>query len=187
MSMNTEQANTFTRSALERISALFYAGDIPYACGLPMVAVVMTERGATPNGNLTPTDDGTGLGLVLSDGLLAIKDDITIKFAIAHELGHGTSEHILTRIGLGGIAGEATEVIADISSAYLLVELGTSWDALIGSIRQWRTTNIFDDHKSGDHPAGDARVAHVEKFRALIDRKVGFNDAARQICEPLRS
>lgn len=185
MSMNTTQASAFVKSALAKLSALFYANDTPYACGLPMVPFVKTEKGAIPNGNLTPTDDETGLGMVVSEGLLAITDDVTIKFALVHELGHGTSEHILKQVGLEGIAGEATEVIADLSAAYVLVQLGTSWDVVIASISQWAKTQIFDAHKDGDHPPGDARVGYVKKLRELIDKRVSFSEAASQICKPL--
>lgn len=185
MSMNATQASAFAKTALNKLSTLFYAGDTPYACGLPMVPVVKTEPGAIPNGNLTPTDDESGLGMVVSEGLLNITDDVTIKFALVHELGHGTSEHILKHVGLEGIAGEATEVIADLSAAYVLVQLGTPWDTVIASISQWRKTQIFDDHKDGDHPPGDERVVHVKKLQALLAKGLTFHDAAKQICKPL--
>lgn len=187
MSMNETQASAFAKSALDKLSTLFYGGDTPYACDLPMVPVVKAERGATPNGNLTPTDDGSGLGMVVSDGLLNITDDVTIKFALVHELGHGTSEHILKHVGLEGVGGEATEVIADLSAAYILAELGTRWDTIIASISQWRKTKIFDEHKDGDHPPGDERVAYVKKLQELLGKGASFHDAAKQICKPIAS
>ncbi len=110
---------------------------------------------------------------------------MAIKFALAHELGHGTSEHVLSKVGLTGASGEATEVIADLSAAYTLVQLGIRWDTVIDSISQWRKSQIFDTHKEGDHPPGDDRVKYVKQLRALIDKKVAFNDAARQICQAL--
>ncbi|WP_312237971.1 M48 family metalloprotease [Stenotrophomonas sp.] len=185
MSMNATQASAFAKEALALISSQFYAGDTPYACGLPMVPVVKTEPGSVPNGNLTPTDDEEGLGMVVSEGLLAIADNVAIKFALAHELGHGISEHVLSKVGLTGASGEATEVIADLNAAYLLNQLGIGWDTVIASISEWRTSQIFDTHKEGDHPPGDHRVKYVKQLRALIVRKVAFNDAARQICQAL--
>jgi len=185
MSMNAAQASAFAKEALALISSQFYANDTPYACGLPMVPVVKTEPGSVPNGNLTPTDDEQGLGMVVSEGLLAIGDNVAIKFALAHELGHGTSEHVLSKVGLTGASGEATEVIADLSAAYLLIQLGIGWDTMIDSISRWRTSQIFDTHKDGDHPPGDDRVNYVKQLRALIDKKVAFSDAARQICAAL--
>lgn len=183
MTMNTTQASEFATTALAKISKLFYAGATPTTCDMPMVGKVISEKGAVPNGNLTPVDDG--MGLVVSEGLLALKDTITIKFAIGHELGHGTSLHILGDVGLAGISGQATEVIADLSAAYILVELGHTWTEVLASIGNWRTTGIFDPHVSGHHPPGDERVAHVKKLKDLIEQKVAFKAAAFQICNPL--
>lgn len=183
MSMTTDQAGAFVTAALSKISELFYAGATPTAFDMPMVGKVITEEGEQPNGNLTPIDEE--IGLVVSKGLLALHDDLTIKFALGHELGHGTSLHILSQVGLEGISGQATEVIADLSAAYILVQLGSTWDAVIGSISTWRDTDIFDAHASGHHPPGDERVAHVRALQGLIGKKVAFKDAAYQICNPL--
>jgi Zn-dependent protease with chaperone function len=185
MAMNSKQAEAVAQQIITSASKLFYNGKDPTVFGEKLVAKVVIEKGATPNASLTPVDGG--YGVAVSQGLLDIKDDVAIKFVIAHELGHAFSETILTSIGMHGIGGEATEVIADLAAVHVLVEIGNSWTAVLASIAEWQTLDIFDAAKSGDHPAGAKRAQYIMRLSTAMTGpgKETFENAARQICNNL--
>src|SRR5262245_46666347 len=76
-----------------------------------MVPVILLEesRSTNPNANLTPVDD-SHLGLQVNNAMLEMSDTTGQLFAIAHELGHGFGQKLLSDVGCEGISGVATEV-----------------------------------------------------------------------------
>src|SRR4051794_4618769 len=81
----------------------------------PQLRVVEGEANAT-----LWAIDKTSMGVEVSDILLLCTPENSVKFAIAHELGHTFSEPLLQRLGLGALSGCPTEIIADLGSAYKL-------------------------------------------------------------------
>jgi hypothetical protein len=185
MPLTPTQASAAVAALLDASAELFYDGERPTVFGEAMVPIVIEVPGAQPNGNLAPATGG--YGIEASQGLLGLDDEVAIKFALAHEAGHGMSERILADIGLHGISGPATEVIADLASAYLLTRVGHSWPEVLTSVRAWRQTGIFDEHASGDHPAGADRVRHVETLAHTMAQQPppSFGETALAICQSL--
>lgn len=185
MAINSTQAGAAAQQFITLARKRFYGGKDPTVFGGKLVAeVVVDHAGTIPNGNLAPV--ANGWGLELSQGLLDLDDDLAIRFVIGHELGHAFSETILASIDLHGISGEATEVIADLAAAHMLVALGDSWGAVLKTVDKWKSLGIFDEDKSGDHPAGERRVHYIHELsRAMTDRKETFEQAARRICSGL--
>lgn len=185
MPLSQSQAEAALGGLIDAASRLFYDGG-PFTVfgAYRVVPRVSLEPGAIPNGNLIPLNERE-MGLSVSRGMLAIEDDTALRFALGHELGHGFSEALLTRVGLPGIGGSPTEVIADLGSAYLLSRTGSTWDEIVTAVRGWRRSGIFDENASGDHPGGADRASYVQTLRTLILEGHTFEDAAKAICMSL--
>src|ERR1700756_3611279 len=112
MAMNKVQAERALARMINIIGTLFYQGLPPTAFGsviLPKITAITHE--GVPNANLGGIGD-TSYGVEVTKELLDIRDNTTIEFGLAHELGHAFSEEVLSQVGLAGVSGEATEVIA---------------------------------------------------------------------------
>jgi hypothetical protein len=180
MAPNVELASAeeMMRQLIHKASQLFYGGGKPTVFGMNLEPHIMVEPGPGINGNLSPT--ASGMGVIATQGFINLPNRIARDFAIGHELGHGFGERILPEIGLQGVAGKPTEVIADLTSAYLLNQLGISWDRLMTALRSAQG-QIFDVHQSGDHPPGDQRIAYIGTLMQLIAAGHSFQDASKAI------
>lgn len=184
--MQPEEAQNVADAIIGQARALFYNGEGPTVFGMVLVPTTRWVNSVIPNGNLTPLEtDPPLMGMELSTGLLAIPNPAAVKFAIGHELGHAFSETILAKIGLRGVGGYATEVIADLASAYILMQIGIDTAAIQIAVNQGVAYGIFDVASSGDHPAGKDRARHVEELFQKMASGKSFEDAARQICKGL--
>jgi hypothetical protein len=123
--------------------------------------------------------------------LLALANVNTIKFGLAHELGHAFSEPLLKKIGMPGLDGPRTEVIADLGAAYLLTLAGVSWEDVIAGAEGWNipaNKGIFTVGWSGDHPPGAARIKYVKALKAKMTATppATFDAAAKEIMTKLK-
>lgn len=188
MPLTKGDAEQTAKSIIDKAKELFYDGGTPTVFGMNLVPSIKVVAGQTPNGNLAPAGSG-GMGMEVSQGLLNIPDTVAIKFAIGHELGHGFSETILTKIGLKGVSGSATEVIADLAAAFILTKIGHTWPAVLASVQNWQTAGIFDANRSGDHPPGAERVTYINSLFSLMSAQAfsrSFEAAAKLVCNNLR-
>jgi hypothetical protein len=191
--MNDTEAEEALKQLIDKISTLFYDGKPFTIFGgtCPVVSQITVEAGDIPNGNLAPMEqpsydpyNPTPYGLAVTQGVLNIDNNTALKFVLGHELGHGFSEVLLTKIGLRGVSGFLTEVVADLGSAYLLSQTGSTWDDILDAVDKWSKYQIFDPNQSGDHPPGDKRAEYVHTLKTLIaDNGQSFEDAVKGICE----
>ena len=188
MSMTRAQAETVLKLLIPKVKTLFYgAGNEFTMAGMTVVPSVVIEPGNFPDA--VPAVVGENIGVGVTQLLLDVADDTAIRFALAHELGHGFSETVLAKIGMQGASGAVTEVIADLGSAYLLTQVGVGWQGILHAVDDWRTSQIFTAGWSGDHPPGDQRATYVHSLFSLMSAQ-GFNRsfeaAARLICNNLK-
>ncbi len=184
MSMDQKQAELVLSDLIQRVKSKFYANGEFKIAEMPVVAtVVVDDKTAYPDA--VPTATENGMGLEVTKPLLQVKNDNAIKFALAHELGHGFSETVLTRCGLKGVSGEVTEVVADLGAAYLLADSGVPWKDILDTVDDWQTSQIFTPNKSGDHPPGAKRAEYVHSLYSLIQSEHTFEDAVKGICMSL--
>jgi len=176
-------AQEMMRQLIQKASQLFYGGGKPTVIGMNLEPTIMLEAGAMPNGNLSPT--ASGMGIIATRSFIDLPNRIARDFAIGHELGHGFGEKILPEIGLQGVSGKPTEVIADLTSAYLLNQLGIPWDRILAALRSAQG-QIFDAVQSGDHPPGNLRIAYVGSLVELMSDNQTFKDAAKAILMSLQ-
>ncbi len=180
MAMDQKQAELVLGDLIKNVKKMFYKdGDFKIA-DLPVVATVVVNDQTHPDA--VPTVTENGIGLEVTRGLIQLKDDNAIKFALAHELGHGFSLTVLTRCGLTGASGEVTEVVADLGAAYLLANSGVAWEDILHTVDDWQNSHIFTPYKSGDHPPGDKRATCVHSLYTLIQSGYTFEDAVKGIC-----
>jgi hypothetical protein len=186
MTMSKAKAMSVASDIINAAKARFYDGADPTVLGCKITGGIRIEEGATPNGNLTPTGD-VEYGLMLSEGVLAINDDDAIAFIIGHELGHGFTEQINNKIKLT-LNGAGTEVIADLTSAYLLTELQMkprSWAKVLETVNNWKASGMFDENQNGQHPPGALRAQHVRSLFGLMNAAAplnrSFEAAVRQL------
>lgn len=142
--------------------------------------VVSNQTSKYPNANLTPLDENS-MGVMVNKALLSLNDDTAILFALAHELGHGFSAAILDRIKCSEISGTATEVVADLGALKLLNDLGLPLFGINYSISNWRKTQIFDLHASGDHPSGSERYRLIAMAIRGLATGINFLDVVNYI------
>lgn len=182
MAPNVELANAqeMMRQMIHKASQLFYGGGKPKVFGqYALVAQIIEVPGSVPNGNLSPVSDSQ-MGVEATSGLIRLPNRIARDFSLGHELGHGFGEKITSDIGLAGISGTATEVIADLTSAYLLNQLGVLWDRLLAALRSAKAT-LFDQAQSGNHPPGDVRIANIGSLMQYLKNGSTFQEAAKSI------
>lgn len=169
----------------------FYNGD-PRAFnidGIPVKPTLRVEKGSTPNGNVTGFENEEGtefwFGVVVSEGLLT-RDLVSQMFALAHELGHSVGVDVLPRIGLAGISGQRTEVVADLIAAYAVNLAGLSWDKILACVSGGVKSGIFDKEKSGHHPPGKDRARYVRQFRQELGSGKNIDAALAAVLEIVR-
>jgi hypothetical protein len=179
--MNEDKAKQALESMIRKVSELFYNGK-PFKIfgdAYEIVPELKVEEDHTPNGNLAALGERT-MGVQVTRGLLNLPDN-AVKFALGHELGHGFSEAALNFIGMHGVSGCVTEVIADLGSAYLLSRLNVEWED-IEKTAAAGVGNIFDRNWSGDHPPGEMRKHCVVSLAVLMKEGASFQEAAKAIC-----
>ena len=185
MAPNVELASAeeIMRQLIHKASQLFYGGGKPTVFGMNLEPHIMVEAGPGVNGNLSPT--ASGMGVMATQGFINLPNRIARDFAIGHELGHGFGEKILPEIGMQGVAGKPTEVVADLTSSYLLNQLGISWDRILAALRSAQG-QIFDAAQNGDHPPGNLRIAYIGTMVQLITENQTFQDSAKAILMSLK-
>lgn len=182
--MNKYEAEQLLARMIPMVSQLFYHGDPATVHGTILLVpeIKIDNQLSVPNAQFFPIDTNSW-GVEVSGKLLQL-DTGSIAFALAHELGHAFSEVVLDSIGLGGAAGRATEVIADLGAAYLLTFLNHNWVGILHTVDNGVHTGIFDAGSSGDHPPGKDRAHYVRYLHYLIvEAGCSFDVAAKQICE----
>ncbi|MGZ5790353.1 MAG: M48 family metalloprotease [Burkholderiaceae bacterium] len=180
MAMSKVQAEDVLRDFLPRVRRLFYNGGTFEMAGMPVVARITIEPEQYVDA--VPAIVGDGIGVGVTQPLLDVGNDNAIKFALAHELGHGFSERVLRNCNLQGVSGPVTEVIADLGAAYLLANSGVSWQYILDTVDDWQTSGIFTANKNGDHPPGAQRATYVHSLFSLLQSGHDFNEAAAGIC-----
>src|SRR5262249_41516741 len=126
MAMTQNQVETILGQLIPLVSRYFYDGNPFTVFGgdytvVPRVTHVQQQT--MPDGSLDGVD-ATHVGVRVTSGMLQIHDNTAIHFAVAHELGHGFTEQLMNKLGIG-VQNAATEVIADLGAAYLLAQNGT--------------------------------------------------------------
>jgi hypothetical protein len=179
--MNQTDAENRLRPMIKTVGDLFYGGgDFKIFGTYVMAPRLEVTGGVTPNGNLTPIP-GNRMGISVTRGLLALPDTAAM-FALCHELGHGFSEAALETLGMKGMGGCVTEVIADLGAAYLLSQSGVSWASITDTAVRGVALGIFDAGWSGDHPPGRMRADCVQSLAELMQGGVDFTTAAKAVC-----
>lgn len=179
--MNQTDAENRLRPMIRTVGDLFYGGgDFTIFGTYVMAPRLIVTGGITPNGNLTPIP-GNRMGISVTRGLLNLPDTAAL-FALCHELGHGFSEAALETIGMKGVGGCVTEVIADLGAAYLLSQSGVTWAAITDVAVRGVTLGIFDAGWSGDHPPGRMRADCVQSLATLMQDGDEFGLAAKAVC-----
>lgn len=141
---------------------------------------IVEDSSSKPNAGLEPISD-TEMGVGVNQALLDISDTNAVLFALAHELGHGFSEALLTSIQCAGINGAATEVIADLGAMMLLHKKGISFHEIARTVSNWRESGIFDAKASGDHPPGDERAWYVREAIAGLKEGLSFKTVVNDL------
>ena len=172
-------AQEMMRQIINKASQLFYGGGKPTVFGMKMEPLIMLEAGLGVNGSLSPTAGG-GMGVIATQGFLDLGNQVARDFAIGHELGHGFGEKILPEMGLGGISGSGTEVIADLTSAHILNQLGISWDRIFSALSSAQG-QIFDTTQSGDHPPAVQRIGNIKSMMLYLSQGLSFHDSAKTV------
>lgn len=181
MAMSRTDCQRFLQSLVPKIEQHLLGGQPLTAFGgairiLPRLRVV--EGGA--NAILCELDE-TSMGVEVNDILLMLTPENSVKFAIAHELGHAFSEPLLQRLGLGAVSGCPTEVVADLGAAYTLHLLGMSWTDIKNTAINGARDGIFDIDWSGDHPPGYMRAHAVCSLADLMSGGESFDLSAQAI------
>ena len=149
-----------------------FGGSIKIAGGLNIV------EGNLPDGTAFAISEDT-YGVEISEGVVRMPTGQSRDFVIAHEYGHLFSEKVAEGMKLPGVGGKATEVIADLISAYLLIETWNAGgpptkrklleDTLIAGLERDKA-KVFGG-ESGDHPSGEKRIEYIKTLFKKLDAK----------------
>ncbi|MEW6339128.1 MAG: hypothetical protein RXR20_23725 [Paraburkholderia sp.] len=183
--MDITQASVIAGNLVAIIKRDFYNGGAFTALGgCPVIGSVRIDNGelgnAFPDSTLGTDDHGNVL-IDVNDRLLKL-DDNSIKFALAHELGHAFSGKLAADLGYDDnnpLDGPRTEIIADLGAAYLLRQAGVSWDDIGDVVNNGVATGIFTAGWSGDHPPGAKRAECVKSLADLMKAGHSFKDALK--------
>jgi hypothetical protein len=85
-------------------------------------------------------------GVSMTSGLLQIKDSNAIKFAILHEMGHLLTMQFTKTFKLK-LSMVQLEVIADLSSVFLMKGTGLSWNQIEQAVKKIMTAT--NQYKNG--------------------------------------
>jgi Zn-dependent protease with chaperone function len=174
--VNEMNAREIMRQFIHQASQLFYGGDKPTVFGMQIVPEIVPDPSNVPNGNLSPA--GAGMGIAASAPLMNLNNKVARDFAIGHELGHGFTEQVLRLINMQ-ITGAQDEVIADLTSAYLLNQMGISWNNLLTSLGS-ASGQIFDNAWSGHHPPAAIRIGYIRQLVQSLNTH-SFEDAFKDV------
>ncbi|PMS18054.1 hypothetical protein C0Z18_17595 [Trinickia dabaoshanensis] len=182
--MDTKQASVVAGNLIDIIKRDFYNGAAFTALGGCLVIGVVrldTSGGAinaVPNSTLGMDDHGHVI--IDANARLLALDDNSVKFALAHELGHAFSGKLAADLGYSGksaLTGARTEIIADLGAAYLLKQCGVGWDDICDTANRGVAAGIFNAGWSGDHPPGAKRAECVKTLADLMKAGHSFKDA----------
>lgn len=192
MPMNKDQAEKTLTQMIPAVSKAFYGGK-PFTIFDGAITVVpkiiVEEKAGVPNGNITGITDTT-YGVLVNRAFLAIKNDVALKFALAHELGHGFTAVALEKLdkSMKGISGPRTEIVADLGAAYLCAQTGIKWEDVDKAVKDWKAAQIFDEKWEGDHPPGAVRAQLVGILCERMKIKgADFMQAAKEMLVNLAS
>lgn len=192
--MNIAQASLIGTKLVAIIKRDFYSGGTFTAIGgLPVSGSVRLDSGldnSVPNSTLGTEDQNNSINVVIDvNSRLLQLDDNAIKFALAHELGHAFSEKVAADIGYDHsrpLVGARTEIIADLGAAYLLKQIGLSWDDICSVAEDGVATGIFNHGWSGDPPPGAKRAECVNSLAELMKAGHNFKDASKALMDSLQ-
>src|ERR1700738_2902299 len=184
--MDVTQASIIAGNLVAIIKRDFYNGGAFNALdGCPVIGSVRIDNGGVGDTmpDATLGTDGNGNVLVdVNDRLLKL-DDSSIKFALAHELGHAFSGKLAADLGYDNkkpLEGPRTEIIADLGAAYLLKQSGMGWEDICTIANKGVAIGIFNEGWSGDHPPGAKRAECVKSLADLMKAGHTFKDALNE-------
>ncbi len=155
--------------------------------GVAITNEIVVETDAS-SVNAIGTITEKGWGLEVSDLFTQlVTNNAAISFVLGHELSHFFSGQLVKRMGWSHLEGEGNEILPDLLSAYVLVQMGNSWDAIINGVKE-EQTNVFNslanDSHSGQHPVASDRIGYLLKFKERVEDGASLVDAAKIILAP---
>jgi len=182
--MGISQANRFLESSMKDIRKIFFKGKTPMSgFGLEIVSKIHIMKDVKVNAEQWVRQNKKGImqnGVSVTSGLLQIRDSNAIKFAILHEMGHLLTMQFTKTFKLK-LSMVQLEVIADLSSVFLMKRTGVSWNQIERAVRGWKNAHIFDSQWSGAHPPGSDRTKIIKRFIKLSKSGISFQKAVKKI------
>lgn len=182
--MALSQANRFLDSIMGDIRKIFFKGKTPISgFGLEIVSKIHIMKDIKVNAEQWVKQNKKGImqnGVSVTSGLLQIRDNNSIKFAILHEMGHLLTMQFTKTFKLK-LSMIQLEVIADLSSVFLMKRSGLSWGQIERAVMGWKYVHIFDAKWSGAHPPGNDRTKIIKRFIKLSKSGFTFKNAVKKI------
>jgi len=188
--MKEKEATSYLKKVMPDIKKIFFQGKKPISgFGLEISPNVHIINSNQVNAEQWVRPEKKGImrnGVSVTNGLLKIRNKDTIKFALLHEMGHLLTLQFISKFKLK-LTGVQLEIIADLSSIFLMKKTGISWSRAKKSISDWKQSQIFDNTWSGPHPPGGDRVKIINKFISLMKQKENFKKVTKTLMRKTRS